>query len=242
MVTSNVPVLDTPLELVRVLRVVGDISNSVDVLVSLDSEVLVDGDSSVLLELESGLFQVLCGWRDSSTHDDEVGGKSILALERDRAAVALVRFFRQLAAKLSEAGELTSGNNFLNSSLHDELDALFLHVLPLDWVASPNCRTHLHDGFADVLAQDSFEWDLVHSDQSHALWLLLDQGGSNLHSDEAGSDDDNVRVLRHGRVNRLGVFDVTKRHDTLEIGTIDGDLAGLTTCGEDEVIVLDVGA
>jgi len=83
MVTSHVPVLDTPLKLVGVLRVMGNISDRVDVLVSLDAEVLVDGDTSVFLKLESGLFEEPSSRGDSCSHNDEVGGEGVLSLERD---------------------------------------------------------------------------------------------------------------------------------------------------------------
>jgi hypothetical protein len=46
--------LDLPLELVGVLRVMGDIANGVDVLVTLDAEILIHGDTAVLLEFEAG--------------------------------------------------------------------------------------------------------------------------------------------------------------------------------------------
>jgi hypothetical protein len=99
--------------------------------------------------------------------------------------------------------------------------------------------THLHDSRANLLAQDSFEGSLIDADKSHTLRLLLQHGRGDLHADEAGPDDNNVRVLCHERVDGLGVLDVSQGDDALEVRAGDRNLLGLGSRGENEVVVLD---
>lgn len=91
-VAGNVPVLDSSRELVGILDVMSDITDSIDVLVSLDSKVLVGLDTSILFQLESGILEELSGRRDTRTHDDQIGRERILSLELDGTASARVGF------------------------------------------------------------------------------------------------------------------------------------------------------
>lgn len=89
-ITSDVPVLDPSLELLGVLDVVGDITDGVNVVLAFDAEVLVDGDSTVLLQRETRVLEELRGWRDTGTHDDEVGWDGVLTLQVHRAGLGRI--------------------------------------------------------------------------------------------------------------------------------------------------------
>lgn len=95
MVTSNVPVLDSSLELFGILDVMGNVPDGVDILVSLDPQVLVRLDTSVLLEFKAGLLEEARGGSDTGTHDDQVGRDRVLILDLERSAVGRVGFWNQ---------------------------------------------------------------------------------------------------------------------------------------------------
>jgi hypothetical protein len=91
-ITGHVPVLDSSLEFVGELGVVGDISNSEDVLFSLDSQVLIDSDTSILFEREAGFLEETSCGRDTGTHDNEASGEGVLTLEVDSARLGRIGF------------------------------------------------------------------------------------------------------------------------------------------------------
>ena len=119
--------------------------------------------------------------------------------------------------------ELTGWLNLLHSRLHVELDSLFLHTL--------------HNSDPDLLAQNSLEGDLIHTHKSNTLRLLLQQSHRDFHSNEAGSDNHDISVLRHGARDRFGVFDETEGLHPFEVRSWDRDFFGFPAGREDEVVV-----
>ena len=60
-----------------------NVADCINILLSLDSEVLVYCNTLVFLKGETGFLEELGGWSNAGTHDDEVGGQGVLALEMD---------------------------------------------------------------------------------------------------------------------------------------------------------------
>lgn len=121
LVTSHIPVLDPSLELVRVLGVVRDIANGVDVVLALDAEILVYDDTAVLLQLEARVLEELRGGSDTRTHDDEVGWERVLTLDLHRSDMGRVGFCERVQhshvlesspAGTEESSDVPAGTSF----------------------------------------------------------------------------------------------------------------------------------
>lgn len=115
LLAGNVPVLYAPLVPFGVLLVVRDITDCVDIVVAWHTHILVHGDTAVIFQLEARLLQETRRRSDAGTHDDEISGQVILALDGNTATCRRIRRRR-----------LDTGN----LGLHDKLDALLLHILP----------------------------------------------------------------------------------------------------------------
>ena len=120
-----------------------------------------------------------------------------------------------------------------------EFDALVLHVLMSARSPCKDTAIHLHDRFANLFAENRFKGDLIDTNKSHTLWLLLVDCHGNFHTNEAGSDDDHLRLLGDCPIDELGVVKRSQRKDTVEVLAVDGDLAWLSARSEDEVVVFD---
>jgi hypothetical protein len=85
MVSCNVPVLDTPSLLVRVLLVVSNVSDSEDIFLTFDTKVFVDRDTLILLQLETTGFKELRGGGHTNTEDENVRRNRIASFQPDGA-------------------------------------------------------------------------------------------------------------------------------------------------------------
>jgi len=83
MVPCNVPVLDTPGLLLRVLLVVGNVSDSEDIFLALNPKVLIDRNTLILLQLETTGFQEFRSGSHANSEDEDIRRDGITSLQLD---------------------------------------------------------------------------------------------------------------------------------------------------------------
>jgi hypothetical protein len=90
---GHLPVLNSSLLAALVLGPVSNVSQSIDVLFSLDLQVFVDGDTFVIFKLESRISKERSRRLYAGSHDEERAFERLVVFEDDGADFAGIRIW-----------------------------------------------------------------------------------------------------------------------------------------------------